>query len=92
VSRNSLTNTPLHAAAAGKHSDIALLLLAHGAKSNTDDAGGYTPLEIATQNQLGAVVEKMASLNSSDADHRSAETSAFQFDVAQNFRSAAGQA
>jgi ankyrin repeat protein len=62
VSRNSLTNTPLHAAAAGKHSEVALLLLAHGAKSNTEDAGGYTPLEIATQNQLGAVIEKMASL------------------------------
>jgi ankyrin repeat protein len=59
VSRNSLTNTPLHAAAAGKHSDVALLLLAHGAKSSTDDAGGYTPLEIATQNQLGAVIEAM---------------------------------
>ena len=61
VSRNSLTNTPLHAAAAGKHSEIALLLLAHGAKSDPADAGGYTPRQIATQNQLGAVVEKMTS-------------------------------
>jgi len=59
VSRNSLTNTPLHAAAAGKHSDVALLLLAHGAKPDPADAGGYTPLQIATQNQLGAVVERM---------------------------------
>ena len=59
VSRNSLTNTPLHAAAAGKHSDVALLLLARGARSDTADAGGYTPLEIATQNQLGTVVETM---------------------------------
>jgi ankyrin repeat protein len=59
VSRNSLTNTPLHAAAAGKHSDVALLLLAHGAQSDTADAGGYTPLQIATQNQLGTVVEAM---------------------------------
>jgi ankyrin repeat protein len=62
VSRNSLTNTPLHAATAGKHSEIALLLLSHGAKSDPADAGGYTPLQIATQNQLEAVVEKIASL------------------------------
>jgi ankyrin repeat protein len=62
VSRNSLTNTPLHAAAAGKHSEVALLLLAHGAKIHPADAGGYTPLQIATQNQLEAVTEKMASL------------------------------
>jgi ankyrin repeat protein len=59
VSRNSLTNTPLHAAAAGKHAEVALLLLEHGAKSNVDDAGGYTPLQIATQNQLAAVVDRM---------------------------------
>jgi ankyrin repeat protein len=62
VSRNSLSNTPLHAAAAGKHSEIALLLLAHGAKSDPADAGGYTPLQIATQNHLEAVVDKIASL------------------------------
>jgi ankyrin repeat protein len=60
VSRNSLTNTPLHAAAAGKHTEIALLLLAHGAKSDPADAGGYTPLQIATQNQLEAVAEAIA--------------------------------
>jgi uncharacterized protein len=59
VSRNSLANTPLHAAAAGKHSDVAMLLLAHGAQADTTDAGGYTPLQIATQNQLGTVVEAM---------------------------------
>ncbi len=59
VSRNSLTNTPLHAAAAGKHAEVALLLLEHGARSNVDDAGGYTPLQIATQNELAAVVERM---------------------------------
>jgi len=59
VSRNSLTNTPLHAATAGKHSDLALLLLAHGALADTADAGNYTPLQIATQNQLETVVEQM---------------------------------
>lgn len=60
VSRNSLTNTPLHAATAGKHSDVALLLLAHGAKADVADAGGYTPLQIATQNQLRTVVDAIA--------------------------------
>lgn len=59
VSNNSLTNTPLHAATAGKHAEVALLLLDHGAKTDTTDAGNYTPLQIATENQLKAVVERM---------------------------------
>jgi ankyrin repeat protein len=59
VSRNHLTNTPLHAATAGKHSDVALLLLDHGARIDVKDAGDYTPLQIASQNQLKAVVERM---------------------------------
>jgi ankyrin repeat protein len=57
VSRNSMTNTPLHAATAGKHSAVALLLLGHGASSHAIDAGGYTPLQIAEQNGLAEVVE-----------------------------------
>jgi ankyrin repeat protein len=56
VSKNSLSNTPLHAATAGKHSDVALLLLEHGADALKADSGGYTPLEIARQNKLEAVV------------------------------------
>ena len=59
VSHNGLTNTPLHAASAGKHEEVAMLLLENGAKSDVVDAGGYTPLQIATQNELQAVVEKM---------------------------------
>jgi ankyrin repeat protein len=59
VSRNALTNTPLHAATAGKHGDVALLLLAAGADSHVVDAGGYTALQIAAQNQLGPVVAAM---------------------------------
>ena len=61
VSLNSLKNTPLHAATAGKHADVALLLLDHGADPLTVDAGGYTPLEIARQNQLESVVAAMSS-------------------------------
>jgi uncharacterized protein len=56
VSKNSIGNTPLHAAIAGKHVEIALLLLEHGAHALTPDAGGYTALEIARQNQLDPVV------------------------------------
>lgn len=57
ISRNALTNTPLHAATAGKHSEVALLLLENGARGDAVDAGNYTPLQIATQNNLTAVVE-----------------------------------
>lgn len=63
VSRNTLTNTPLHAAAAGKHVDVALLLLDRGASGGTVDAGGYTPLQIATENRLQPVVDKMVELD-----------------------------
>jgi ankyrin repeat protein len=56
VSHNNLANTSLHAATAGKHPDVALLLLERGADPLRADAGGYTPLEIARQNQLDTVV------------------------------------
>jgi len=56
ISGNSLRNTPLHAATAGKHVDAALFLLANGADPLALDAGGYTPLRIAEENQLSAVV------------------------------------
>lgn len=59
VSGNSLANTPLHAATAGKHPLVALLLIERGASGLTTDAGGYTALQIATQNGLAAVVEKL---------------------------------
>jgi len=56
VSTNSLKNTPLHAAAAGRHADIALCLLDRGANGAALDSGGYSPLEIASENGLGDVV------------------------------------
>jgi ankyrin repeat protein len=59
VSQNSLANTPLHAATAGKHSDVALLLYARGGDKAVTDVGGYTPLQIAEQNGLASVVEAM---------------------------------
>jgi ankyrin repeat protein len=59
LSQNALGNTPLHAATAGRHSHVALALIERGANPHAVDAGGYTPLQIATQNQLQAVVERM---------------------------------
>jgi ankyrin repeat protein len=61
VSANSMANTPLHAATAGRHSEVALLLLDHGADASAVDSGGYTPLRIAEQNQLDGVVAAMSS-------------------------------
>ena len=52
VSRNGLENTPLHAATAGKHTEIALLLLKHGANPDTVDAGGHSARRIAAENKL----------------------------------------
>jgi ankyrin repeat protein len=59
ISRNSLRNTPLHAAVAGRHSDVGLLLLERGADPSIRDAGGSTPQRIAEENALAAVVEAM---------------------------------
>jgi len=56
VSTNAMKNTPLHAATAGRHADVALLLLEAGADPASVDAGGYTPLKIAEQNQLDSVI------------------------------------
>ena len=59
VSRNSMRNTPLHAAVAGRHADIALLLIRRGAATGVTDAGGYTPLRIAQENGLADVVNAL---------------------------------
>jgi uncharacterized protein len=59
VSRNSLRNTPLHAATAGGHGDVALLLIERGADVGVADAAGHTPLHIAAENGLLAVVRAL---------------------------------
>jgi len=56
VSRNSLENTPLHAAAAGRHGDVARLLVDRGADGLIPDAGDFSARAIAEQNGLSAVV------------------------------------
>lgn len=59
TSRNSLRNTPLHAAVAGRHAEVALLLLERGADPSIHDAGDCTPLKIAEDNALAVVVDAM---------------------------------
>jgi ankyrin repeat protein len=59
VSRNSLKNTPLHAAIAGRHDDVALTLLERDAPADAADAGGHTPLHIAAENGSVRVVRAL---------------------------------
>ena len=59
VSRNSLTNTPLHAAVAGGHVEVALFLIARGADADAADAGRHTPLHIAAEAGYLPVVEAL---------------------------------
>jgi uncharacterized protein len=74
VSHNSLRNTPLHAAIAGGHSAIALLLIDHGADVGSQDAGRHTPLHIAAENGLTDVVRALLNRGADpfavDADDR----------------------
>jgi ankyrin repeat protein len=48
-SENELANTPLHAAAAGRHFMVCELLISDGADVNAKQHGGYTPLMAAAQ-------------------------------------------
>jgi ankyrin repeat protein len=59
VSRNSLRNTPLHAAVAGGHVDLALWLIGRGADVDRADAGGHTPMHIAAEAGYAAVVQAL---------------------------------
>jgi ankyrin repeat protein len=49
VSHNSMTNTPLHAAVAGGHVELAVMLIERGANVHAADSGGHTPLHIAAE-------------------------------------------
>jgi ankyrin repeat protein len=57
VTKNSLENMPIHAAAAGRHIDICALLLEHGADVNARQHGGFTPLHTPAQHGDRTMVE-----------------------------------
>lgn len=59
ISKNSMSNTPLHAATAGGHAEVAVLMIQRGADVHVRDSGGYTPLHIAAENGLVTVVEAL---------------------------------
>jgi ankyrin repeat protein len=48
--RGWMTGTPLNSAAAGRHADVARLLLDRGADPNARQGSGWTPVHSAAQN------------------------------------------
>jgi uncharacterized protein len=48
-STNEMANTALHAAAAGRHTEIVKVLIDHGASVNARQHGGWTALHAAAQ-------------------------------------------
>jgi ankyrin repeat protein len=55
-STNDFANQPLHAAAAGRHTEVCRLLLAAGADVNATQHGGYAPLhEVAASGEAELV-------------------------------------
>lgn len=58
-SRNSMTNTPLHAAVAGGHVDLAVTLIERGARVDVADSGGHTPFHIAAEAGYVPVVKAL---------------------------------
>jgi ankyrin repeat protein len=49
VTRNAMANRPLHAATAGGHTEIGVMLLENGAEPNARQHGGWTSLQGAAQ-------------------------------------------
>ena len=74
VSRNALRNTPLHAAVAGGHVEVSLLLINAAADVNVADAGGHTAFHIAAEAGYvpvaRALFERGADAHAVDAEDR----------------------
>ncbi|HEV2887638.1 MAG TPA: ankyrin repeat domain-containing protein [Jatrophihabitans sp.] len=68
-SRNELAVQPLHAAAAGKHSELVWILIASGAPVHARQRGGWTPLHSAAAN---GDLESVQALLSAGADSAAA--------------------
>ncbi len=54
-----MTNTPLHAAVAGGHVDLAVMLIERGARVDVADSGGHTPFHIAAEAGYVPVVKAL---------------------------------
>lgn len=59
VSDNAMRIQPLHAAAAGRHGDVAMLLIDKGADVSGRQRHGWTPLHSAAHNGDGDLVEAL---------------------------------
>ena len=59
VSNNPRRIQPLHAAVAGRHGDIAVLLIDAGADVNGKQSHGWTPLHAAAANGDAALVDRL---------------------------------
>ena len=68
-SRNELAVQPLHAAAAGRHSELVWILIASGAPVDARQRGGWTPLHSAAAN---GDLESVRALLSAGADSAAA--------------------
>ena len=68
-STNSMRNTPLHAAVAGRRVAVIKLLLANGADANARQEGGWTALHGAAQSGDREMVETLLA-NGADANAR----------------------
>jgi ankyrin repeat protein len=73
-SRNSMRNTPLHAALAGNHTKIAVLLIERGAPVDARDGGAHTPLHIAAENgsveAVKALLDRRADPHAVDGEEK----------------------
>ncbi|NOZ00145.1 MAG: ankyrin repeat domain-containing protein [Chloroflexi bacterium] len=65
TAKNDDRAMPLHAAAVGKHLEIARLLIEHGADPNVPQRGGLTPLHISAQSGQVAML-KLLLFNGAD--------------------------
>jgi hypothetical protein len=76
ISQNSMATTPLHAATAGNHTEIARYLVEQGAELHHTQNGGFTVLHSAAQNgnpELVALfLEKGVDQNAKSNDGRTA--------------------
>jgi ankyrin repeat protein len=59
IAENPMRIQPLHAAAAGRHGDVAMLLIDAGAEVNGKQSHGWTPLHSAAANGDGDLVDRL---------------------------------